>query len=358
MSTRSVLPTLLGLSLIIGACSRDTTEPNPAKTAPEVPELAVTSNSWITRANMPANRTNLAAVTLKNSAGQSIAYAIGGLNPNRVPLATVTAYNVATNTWTFRRPLPRALASSNGAGVIGGKIYISGGYSDYQADSWTLALYMYDPATNTWTRKSDIPTVTLPGGGQWGTHYPAGNGVTGVINGKLYVVSGCFMANPPAGLNESCYSPLLFRYNPVTNYWVRLRSPFAGMPTIGSLVGGVIGGKFYVMGQSPYTHEAHFEVYDPSTNQWTPKTSLRLARPGAAAAVLNGKLFLMGGTRSDIGTVAITLAYDPATNAWSQRAPMPSPRSGIAASPVQLGGQARIEVVGGIAPGNNIQYIP
>ena len=44
------------------------------------------------------------------------------------PLAKVTAYNVATNTWTDRRPLPVPLAWSNGAGVINGKIYVSGGF--------------------------------------------------------------------------------------------------------------------------------------------------------------------------------------------------------------------------------------
>ena len=46
----------------------------------------------------------------------------------------MTAYNVATNTWTFRHRLPKPLAGSNGAGVINGKIYVSGGYSDYGGD--------------------------------------------------------------------------------------------------------------------------------------------------------------------------------------------------------------------------------
>ena len=47
-----------------------------------------------------------------------------------------------------------------------------------------------------------------------------------------------------------------------------------------------------------------------------------------------------------------------ATDAWTRRAPLPTPRSGIAASTVLLDGKPRIEVVGGIAPGNNVQYIP
>jgi hypothetical protein len=129
-------------------------------------------------------------------------------------------------------------------------------------------------------------------------------------------------------------------------------------------VGGVIGGKFYMMGFSPYTRDdVHFSVYDPSTNQWTPKTPLGLSRPGAASTVLGGKLYVIGGMRYNaqtdaMDTLDITTVYDPATDAWTRRAPLPSPRIRTAATKVFLNGQPRIEVVGGVAPGNNIQYIP
>jgi N-acetylneuraminic acid mutarotase len=255
-----------------------------------------------------------AVATVTNAAGQSIVYTIGGLTPTRMPSAKVTAYNVASNTWTFRRPLPKALAGSSGAGVIDGKIYVSGGYSDWGGDFPGTSLYMYDPATNTWTQKSGIPRVDGAGGDHY---YGMGNGVTGVISGKLYVVSGCFMAWEPWGYYEDC-SPLFFRYNPVTDRWVTLPRPFAE-PTYAPSVGGVIGGKFYVMGQSPYTHDARFAVYDPATNQWTAKTPLGLSRPGAASAVLDGKLYVMGGSRYNAKTDAwemldITIVYDPATD--------------------------------------------
>jgi N-acetylneuraminic acid mutarotase len=358
MSRRSLLPTALVLSsLAIAACGEDTTQPNPTtEPNPAAPEFAIAPNSWITRANMPANRTDLAVATMKNAAGQSIVYAIGGRNPNGVPVATVTAYNVATNTWTFRRALPIPLARSNGAGVINGKIYVSSGYRN-TSDFPTRALYMYEPATNRWTRKSDIPTAkSVPGDPYSDNYYAMGGGVTGVIGGKLYVVSGCFMSQEPWGYFEDC-NPLFFRYNPVTDRWVRLPGPFAGEPTFGPFVGGVISGRFYVMGRG------RLEVYDPGTNQWTTRTPLGLPRPGAATAVLDGKLYLMGGIRYNaqteaLDTLAVTIVYDPATNAWTRRASLPSPRSWTAAAKVFLNGQPRIEVVGGIAPGNNVQYIP
>jgi N-acetylneuraminic acid mutarotase len=103
-------------------------------------------------------------------------------------------------------------------------------------------------------------------------------------------------------------------------------------------------------------------AYDPATNRWTTKAALGLSRPGAAAAVLGGKLYLFGGQRYNAArgweTLDKTLRYDPATNRWTTRTSMPSGRTGIAASPVTVNGQARIEVIGGPAPGNNLQYVP
>ena len=71
----------------------------------------------------------------------------------------------------------------------------------------------------------------------------------------------------------------------------------------------------------------------------------------------------MGGRRYNAArdayeTLDITIVYDPATDAWTRRASMPSPRSGIAATRVVLDGQPRLQVVGGVPPGNNLQYVP
>src|SRR5512144_3017115 len=123
MRRRSVV--VLGIlalgALGLTAC-RDETATEPSGTVepgPTAPDLAVASNTWITRAKMPTSWTGVATATVTNAAGQSIVYAIGGRNPIwNNPQATVTAYNAATNTWTVRHPLPVRLASSNGAGVI------------------------------------------------------------------------------------------------------------------------------------------------------------------------------------------------------------------------------------------------
>ena len=353
---RTSLCLLAGFALV-AACADEATQPTLVDEQPTTTTApAVTSNSWITRANLPINRHSLALATVTNAAGQSVVYAIGGAPDVYpvTPLRKVTAYNVATNTWTDRRPLPIPLAWSNGAGVINGKIYVSGGFSEIGDADPTRALYVYDPGTNTWTRKRDLPAIGGPP-----DYWTVGkNGVTGVIKNQLYVVTLCHSIE--AGYCEGdSTGPRLFRYNPVTDRWVTLAPPFPGAG-VNTVAGGVIGGKFYVMG-GDFWNNGLLSVYDPATNQWSPKTPLGLARRSVATAVLGNKLYVMGGyrVRNNLAEMLdITIVYDPVTDAWTRRASLPGPRWGLAASRVYLNGKPRIELVGGEAPGNNLQYVP
>jgi N-acetylneuraminic acid mutarotase len=367
MRSRLLVLGILALGALgLTACSDETTT-EPSRTVepgPTAPDLAVASNSWLVRAKMPTSWTGVATATVTNAAGQSVVYAIGGRNPIwENPQATVAAYNAATNTWTLRQPLPEPLASTNGAGVINGKIYISGGCPDHECNFPTRGLWMYDPAKNTWTEKREIPADSTSNGPYGAKLYAMGKGGTGVINDKLYVLSGCFLAEEPWGYFEEC-DPLFYRYSPATDKWVQLPGPSKAVGTglDAPFLSGVIDGKFYAMGG--WGLGAWFAVYDPATNQWT-KLTTGFAKPrrGAASAVVGGKLYAIGGTRwngpdeaSD--TLAVTVRYDPTTGRWLRLADLPSPRTGIAASTVYLNGKARIEVMGGRGSSNNLQYVP
>ena len=115
--------------------------------------------------------------------------------------------------------------------MINGKIYVSGGFSVVGDAPPIRALYMYDPGTNTWTRKHDLPAINGPGK-DWTVGY---GGVTGVIKGKLYVVTLCHSISYTEG--GSCEGdltgPRLFRYNPAIDRWVTLAPPFPGATTGG-----------------------------------------------------------------------------------------------------------------------------
>jgi hypothetical protein len=172
--------------------------------------------------------------------------------------------------------------------------------------------------------------VTEPiatGAGEWHgiTAPPTNYGLraAAVINGKIYLAGGSdgFIDSNP-----------LEAYDPVADTWETL----AGMPTTrSSLAGAAAGGQFYAIGGRAFniststdTTYATVESYDPVTNEWSTRASLPAPRKGLAAGVVNGIIYVVGGTDAGGTIVATVEAYNPATNTWTSRAPLPSPRTG------------------------------
>lgn len=138
------------------------------------------------------------------------------------------------------------------------------------------------------------------------------------------------------------------RFDPRTDTWTIL--PLAPFVPPGTAGAGVLNKKLYVEDRGA------LEVYDPATNKWTLKAQMPSARIGVAAAAVNNKLYVVGGFNgtTQVGRVDV---YDPATNTWTQKASIPRIERGLSGGRVVVNGQARLEVVGGARPGNNLQYI-
>jgi N-acetylneuraminic acid mutarotase len=82
--------------------------------------------------------------------------------------------------------------------------------------------------------------------------------------------------------------------------------------------------------------------YHVRTRQWSEAAPLPAPRGGHAAAVLNGRIHVIGGGNS-MSTIDDHSVYDPRTNAWSSRAKLPRSMGSPAA--VAVGG--RLYSVGG-----------
>jgi N-acetylneuraminic acid mutarotase len=111
-----------------------------------------------------------------------------------------------------------------------------------------------------------------------------------------------------------------------------------------------VGGLVYVIGGFSSTAEPldTVEAYDPANDEWRTVAPLPIAIQQPAAAVVDGRLFVVGGYTggrvrwTPLGTV---FEYEPAHNTWRGRAQMPSPRGGLALA--ALGG--RLYALGGAA---------
>ncbi|EUB99502.1 Kelch repeat type 1-containing protein [Rhizobium sp. CF080] len=106
----------------------------------------------------------------------------------------------------------------------------------------------------------------------------------------------------------------------------------ARMPTKRSAgAAAVHEGKIYVVGgRPPRGHD--FAVYDPRTDTWERLPDLPTQRNHISAEMIDGKIHVFGG-RLGGGFMSDKTAahevYDPATRQWTVAAPMLKPRSGI-----------------------------
>jgi len=172
------------------------------------------------------------------------------------------------------------------------------------APGWTPKglVVEYDPATDKWTKKKNMPVLT---------HHVA----TAEHNGKIYIIGG--FVKPASG--PTAWQPVdnLWEYDPAADSWKAL----APMPTKrGSPNAAVVNGRIYVIGGaglSPGSKDAALhparpqrvlgtnEVYDIAANKWETKSPMPTTRNHAAAGVVNNKIYIIGGR---VGNAFITRA--------------------------------------------------
>jgi N-acetylneuraminic acid mutarotase len=93
-------------------------------------------------------------------------------------------------------------------------------------------------------------------------------------------------------------------------------------------------------------------------SSWTTMTPMLTARGGFGVAVVDGKIYAIGGLNGNDLPVSINEEYNPQTNEWTSKTPMPTPRSGFAITVYQN----KIYIIGGSVGygyvGNNEVYDP
>ncbi|HUG16947.1 MAG TPA: kelch repeat-containing protein, partial [Thermomicrobiales bacterium] len=257
---------------------------------------------WIALPPLPEAR---AEVGVTEAGGK--VYVIGGLGQSgRSNMGFV--YDPTTTVWSEIAPYPGPALDHVGTATINGQVYLIGGLTGWPGPS-VNSLYVYDPLSNTWSPKANLPRAL-------------GSMAVGVIDGKLYVAGG---------LSGSVAVNHLSVYDPATNAWTDLTP----MPTLRDHVNAtVIDGLLYVVGGRAVDIDATTAVnerYDPATNSWETMAPMPTARGGHGAAVLNGRMVVFGGEGNQAtssGVFAENQEYDPDTNSWRALTSMTTPRHG------------------------------
>jgi N-acetylneuraminic acid mutarotase len=150
----------------------------------------------------------------------------------------------------------------------------------------------FDPAANSWSQKKPMP-------------FPSHHVAFASMNDKIYAFGGFKLpdSGPPA------WEPIAnaWEYDPTADSWKEL----APMPTKrGAAAAAVVDGKIYVTGganslpgvtengihpQRPHNVLATVEEYDPATNSWRARRSLLVPRNHHTAAAVGDKAYVIGG---------------------------------------------------------------
>jgi DNA-binding CsgD family transcriptional regulator/N-acetylneuraminic acid mutarotase len=241
---------------------------------------------WSSLAPMPTARSRLAAVY-----HEGLIYAIGGDMADGVTGA-VEIYDTSANGWHGGSAKPVAV-NNVGAAVLGGRIFVPGGYS---AEGEVIPdLEVYDPQEDSWEGGSPMPVGLCA--------Y-----ALAVADDKLYLFGGW---------DGAMYVASTYEYDPLSDKW----SEKTPMPSArGFLSAAVVEGKIYVVGGYDGERElATVEEYDPAQEgkgePWREVAAMSLSRGGLGVAAIAGSLYAVGGGWN--GYLAFNERYDPRSDQWS-----------------------------------------
>ena len=229
--------------------------------------------------------------------------------------------------WQKAAPSPFARVESPAA-VVHGKIYLFGGFTeDLQASN---QVDVYDPASDSWTRKKDMPTRL--------TH------LNPAIGRKHHLVRGRFQGKHPGPVTDE-----VWKYDIASDAWT------AGPPLPERRAGGglaMVGRKLHYFGGYKADRDTnagdHWSLSLEGGKDWQREADLPDPRGHVSAAVLDGKIYALGGDHGhDITQIDVDSChrYDPATKKWTEIASLPDGRSHFESSTIVAKG--RIIIVGG-----------
>lgn len=272
-----------------------------ASSVPGAAGIVPQAPPWIKKADMPTARSFHSAAVVNGKV-----YVMGGMTRTESStnlLQDVAIYDPATDSWSAGAPMPHARYGHT-ATVMGSKIYVVGGrMTGGGADD---SVWEYDPGSNGWTIRNTAP-------------------VTVVDHSAVGTLDYVWLFPGP--------TTDVYAYEAVPDqWWSGNSSPARYEGHSASIVGSMvylIGGSFrdwspWVGNFTNYTTACmRFDLNEPygSTNAWTYMTGMGTDRAGLATAVVDGKIFAIGGGNSDGPQRAVEM-YDPATDTWTQRFPL------------------------------------
>ncbi|KAF2629418.1 galactose oxidase [Macroventuria anomochaeta] len=305
------------------------------------------SSSWNPLASLPIPRQEHTTVYLPPS---TIAV-LGGIIPTNdtstLPIATtslVEFYSIPNNTWSTSVPLPRAMNHINAA-VVNRSIYILGGLADLgeMQPAWRAVpdSFIYSPGSGAWTSIPGLPVGEA-----------RGSAAVGVHDGKIVLAGGMSDLELSGNATQSTVSVVSI-FDTERREWVKLPSKARYLPEGRDHAGAaVVGGKMFVLGGRTQGQENVkdtvfiLDLCNLNAGWSVSKARMPTPRGGVAAGVVGGKVYVFGGEGNrgtESGVFDQVEVYDKVRDRWESKGSMRVPRHGTYA----VGVGRRVYVPGG-----------
>lgn len=270
-------------------------------------------------------------------------FTAGGLAENASAVRDdFLAYDPQGDRWQALAKLPVARHHIT-LSSLDGRIYAIGGFSgafpDWQPEA---SAFVFDVEAAQWRALPDLPVAR-------------GEHVSAAVDGRIYVIGGRVGGTPSAAsYGEHRDTSRVDVFDPESQTWSRgIDAPSARNSAASAVIDGriyVVGGRQYLQqpdGSAVNVNSAALEVFDPASGLWSVRAPMPQAAGGLAAAAVDGKLYVFGGEQwtPTKEVFAEGWVYDPATDEWAALPALNVPRHGLAAAAID----GRIHAFGGAA---------
>ncbi|MFP2930869.1 Kelch repeat-containing protein, partial [Pyxidicoccus sp. 3LG] len=237
-------------------------------------------------------------------------------------------YDPAAGTWSLAAsPLvPRHYATATQ--LPDGRVLLAGGFT---SGGITTHAELYDPAANTWTATGAL------------IHPRNGHTATLLPNGKVLVTGGSNAARDTQPISEL--------YDPATGTWTAAGAVAVGRENATATL--LTTGQVLVTGgyssNPSLTFYANVDIYEASSDRWSPAGSLAQGRSSPAVLLPSGEVLVAGG-RSTSGVLESTDRYTRSSNTWAPAASLATGRERATLSVLQSGRVLAVGGSSGVAP--------
>ncbi|XP_074555465.1 kelch-like protein 33 [Halichoeres trimaculatus] len=267
--------------------------------------------------------------------------------------------------WRRLGEIPDKPKFRHGVAAMRGRMYVAGGCYFYSKGDMMKSAYSYDPEQGSWKRLADMQELRSnfslvvhqerlyaiggdkelntnldnvevydPDTDSWSFVQPLDQALSGhavtVLDGGIFI-SGGFNCKYVCLVS-------MFLYHPQrgTTYLADMSQDRA-QHCMESL-----RGRLYVAGgvcnlRKFYTDQQTCEVYDPVSDSWTAFAPLPVPHVGAASAVLEGKIYILGGySQDDYSESGLVHRFNLSTQRWENMGKLPGAVTDIRACLLRL----------------------